>query len=70
MEPSDEEISRVVELVGSLGGVDYAKKKALEFAEKAEEALVGLPAGAAVEPSGTPSPTSWIGIVECLQIVS
>ena len=49
IEPSDEELFRVVGLVGELGGVDYAKKQALKFAERAEEALTGLPAGAAVD---------------------
>lgn len=49
IEPSDEKIFRVVELVRELGGVDYAKKQALEFAEQAEEALAGLPAGVAVD---------------------
>ena len=36
-------------LVRDLGGVDYAKEKARAFAEGAEEALEGLPGGAAVE---------------------
>ncbi len=49
IEPSDEKIFRVVELVRELGGVDYAKKQALEFAEQAGEALAGLPAGVAVD---------------------
>jgi octaprenyl-diphosphate synthase len=48
IEPSDEEIFRVVELVRELGGVDYAKEQALEYAEQAEDALAGLPPGAAV----------------------
>jgi len=48
-EPSDEEIVGVVELVKELGGVEYAKKKALEFAEKAEDALAELPSGPAVD---------------------
>ncbi|NNM06926.1 MAG: polyprenyl synthetase family protein, partial [Gemmatimonadetes bacterium] len=48
-EPTDEEISRVIELVRELGGVDYAKRQAFEYAEKAEEALSGLPEGEAVE---------------------
>jgi len=48
-EASDEDIFRVVGMVRELGGVDYAKRKATEFAEKAAEALRGLPGGAAVE---------------------
>jgi octaprenyl-diphosphate synthase len=48
-EHTDEEISRIVGLVLGLGGVDYAKDKAREFAEKAEDALAGLPGGAAVD---------------------
>ena len=48
-EPTDEEIFRIVEMVRELGGVDYARKKAREFAEQAEEALAGLPAGVAVD---------------------
>ena len=48
-EHTDEEISRIVGLVQDLGGVDYAKAKAREFAEQAEDALAGLPGGAAVD---------------------
>ena len=48
-EHADEEIFRIVELVRGLGGVDYAIKKAREFAEQAEEALAGLPGGPAVD---------------------
>jgi len=46
---SEEEIFRVVEMVRGLGGVEYAKEKALEFAAQAEEALAGLPEGSAVD---------------------
>jgi len=49
MEPSDEDISRIVELVREHGGIDYAKSQALKFAVRAEEALAGLPAGVAVD---------------------
>ena len=52
IEPSDEEIFRVVGLVTELGGVDYAKGQAMKFAERAKEALAGLPAGAAVDALG------------------
>jgi octaprenyl-diphosphate synthase len=48
-ESDDGEIFRLVELVRDSGGVDYAKKQALGYAERAEDALKGLPAGAAVE---------------------
>lgn len=48
VEHTDEEIFRIVQLVGELGGVDYAKNKAKEFAGRAEEALNGLPEGPAL----------------------
>jgi octaprenyl-diphosphate synthase len=47
--PGDEEIFRIVDLVSELGGVDYAKGKAQDFAEEAEKALEGLPEGAALD---------------------
>jgi octaprenyl-diphosphate synthase len=47
-EHTDEEISRIVELVREMGGVEYAKSKAKEFAGTAEEALGGLPEGPAL----------------------
>jgi octaprenyl-diphosphate synthase len=40
---SEEEILRVLRLVEELGGIAYARRKAQEFAEKAEEALGTLP---------------------------
>jgi len=49
IDPADEDIFRIVRLVRELGGVDYAKDQALRFAEGAEEALAGLPSGAAVD---------------------
>jgi len=48
-EPSDKEIFRIIELVKELGGVDYAMRQALAFAEQAEESLAGLPAGVALD---------------------
>lgn len=48
-EPSDEGIARVVELVRSHGGLEYAHDAATECARRAEEALVGLPEGAALD---------------------
>lgn len=46
---SEAEISRVVGMVQELGGVDYARTKALEFAERADEALKGLPKSEALD---------------------
>ena len=43
VEPSDQGIFRIVELVRELGGVEYARDKAVEFAERAEGALTGFP---------------------------
>ena len=48
-EPGDEDISAIVHLVRELGGVDYARKRAQEFAEEAEGALEGLPEGPALD---------------------
>jgi octaprenyl-diphosphate synthase len=48
-ETLDDELFRIVDLVRDLGGVEYAKEKAEAFAGEAEEALVGLPAGEAVD---------------------
>lgn len=48
-EPSDREIFRIVELVRELGGVEYARRKAVDFAERAEQALEGLPEGRHLE---------------------
>jgi octaprenyl-diphosphate synthase len=48
-EPSDKEIFRIIALVRELGGVDYAMRQALAFAEQAEESLAGLPAGVALD---------------------
>jgi octaprenyl-diphosphate synthase len=39
----------MVHLVRDLGGVEYARKRAQEFAEDAEGALDGLPEGPALE---------------------
>jgi octaprenyl-diphosphate synthase len=48
--PSQEEILPVLRLVEELGGVAYARRKAQEFAHKAEEALESLPErGSAVD---------------------
>jgi octaprenyl-diphosphate synthase len=49
LEPSDQEIGRIVKLVTDLGGLEYAREKADRFAAAALEALDGLPAGAALD---------------------
>lgn len=49
VDPGDEEISEIVHLVTELGGVEYARKRAQEFAEKADRALGGLPEGPALD---------------------
>jgi octaprenyl-diphosphate synthase len=48
VEPPEEDIARIVSLVQEMGGVEYARGKAMEFAERAERALVGLPEGPAL----------------------
>ncbi|MGH7457954.1 MAG: polyprenyl synthetase family protein [Longimicrobiaceae bacterium] len=48
-EPSDEAITPIVELVRERGGLEYAKRRAAGYAERASEVLDGLPAGSAVE---------------------
>ncbi len=48
-EPTGDEIVRMVGIVRELGGVEYAKKKAVEFADLAEAALSELPPGRAVD---------------------
>ena len=49
VEPTDTDIFRIVELVREVGGVEYARDKAVEFAEGAEGALKGLSEGPALE---------------------
>jgi octaprenyl-diphosphate synthase len=49
VDPSDEEIARIVEIVVDKGGLDYAQGKAAEYADRAREALGGLPGGGAVD---------------------
>src|SRR5690606_9584727 len=48
-EPDDDGIARVIELVQEHDGLAYARAQAIEFAERAAEALVGLPDGAATD---------------------
>ena len=49
VDPSDDDILRIVEIVGERGGLDYAHARAMEFAERAEESLESVGDGAPVE---------------------
>jgi octaprenyl-diphosphate synthase len=44
-EPADDGIREIVALTGSYGGIDYARRRAEEFGERAAEALLALPDG-------------------------
>ncbi|HEX6589880.1 MAG TPA: polyprenyl synthetase family protein [Longimicrobiales bacterium] len=48
-EPTDDAIAEIVELVGGSGGLDYARQRANEFAERAAAELVALPEGESTE---------------------
>jgi len=48
-EPTDAAIHEVVEMVGRHGGLEYARGLALQSAQRAHEALEGLPEGPALE---------------------
>ena len=48
-EPEDEAIAAIIELVREHGGLDHAKAQALAFAQRAREALEGLPQGPALQ---------------------
>ncbi len=48
-EPSDESIAAVVELVSAHEGLDYARDRALECAQRAADELEGLPEGPALD---------------------
>jgi octaprenyl-diphosphate synthase len=48
-EPDDESIAGVVEVVRAHGGLDYAREAAMECAQRAADALEGLPEGPALE---------------------
>jgi octaprenyl-diphosphate synthase len=48
-EPTDEAIHALVEVIAGHGGLEYAREKALESAQRAHEALEGLPAGPVLE---------------------
>jgi octaprenyl-diphosphate synthase len=47
LDPTDEEILRVVDIVGERGGLEYARRRAADYAELAEGALEGRPESAA-----------------------
>jgi len=49
VDPSDDEIARIVEIVVSNGGLEYASGVAAQYAKAAGEALDALPAGAPVD---------------------
>lgn len=48
-EPQDEEIAAIIRVVRDHGGLDYAKEQALAFAQRARDALEGLPPGPALQ---------------------
>jgi len=48
-EPSDQEIARVIQVVGECGGIEYARGRAQSFCAGAEAALSALPPSAARE---------------------
>jgi octaprenyl-diphosphate synthase len=48
-EPDEREIAAIVRIVGRRGGLDYAKARAFDYAQRATEALEGLPDGPALE---------------------
>lgn len=45
LEPSDELIAEVVQIVTDAGGLDYARQRGDRYAAEAEEALAGIPEG-------------------------
>ena len=49
VEPTEEEIGRIIEIVERRGGLDYARAKARYYADLAEVSLEGLPSGNAVD---------------------
>ena len=48
-QPTDQEISRVIQVVSDCGGIEYARGRAQSFCASAESALAALPASAARE---------------------
>jgi len=49
VDPGDDEIRRIVELVGELGGLEYARSRAEDFASRAEDALSRMEPGEAMD---------------------
>jgi octaprenyl-diphosphate synthase len=49
VDPTDEEIARIVEIVSARGGLTYARTRARYYADLAEQALAGLEQSEAVE---------------------
>ena len=49
IEPDDEEVESVIELVKLNGGLEYARRKAMEYADLAETAIRGLTPGPALD---------------------
>ncbi len=49
VDPSDAEIARIIEIVAQRGGLDYARRQAETYAQRAVDALAGLGDGGPVE---------------------
>ncbi len=49
VDPTDDEIARIVEIVVERGGLEYAGEAAARYAEQARAALTELPDGPATE---------------------
>jgi octaprenyl-diphosphate synthase len=49
VDPGEDEIARIMDIVAERGGLAYARTQARNYADKAEAALDGLPQGAAVD---------------------
>ena len=45
-DPPDSDVSEVIGIVRDYGGLEYARRRGVQFAREAEEALAGLPEGA------------------------
>ena len=48
-QPADEQVAEVIRLVEAAGGFEYARRRALEFAQQAESELSALPPSLARE---------------------
>ena len=49
VDPTDEEIGRIIEIVSDRGGLEYARTRAREYADRADEALAPLASSTAVD---------------------